>query len=124
MVIGSTLAKTVNGQVYLDGYRPRDSRKEDIVIIFTEGASEQIQSGTVTVLVFCEDIDPYDNGVMVADGARLEQLEQASLQWTQTLNTNGSPYHFKLASAIASYPYDEDAEQHFVSVQLRYKYFD
>ena len=66
----STLYSMISGEVYRQGYRPRDSRLEDAVVIFTAGLPDQIQTGVVTVHIYCPDIDPYGNGVLVEDGDR------------------------------------------------------
>ena len=61
----SELAAEVTGEIYRKGYRPRDSRKEDIIVIFTTGLPDEIQTGVVTVNIYLPDIDPYSNGVQV-----------------------------------------------------------
>ena len=71
----STLYSMISGEVYRQGYRPRDSRLEDAVVIFTAGLPDQIQTGVVTVHIYCPDIDPYGNGVLVEDGQRTEDLK-------------------------------------------------
>lgn len=49
---GSTLYTMISGDVYRNGYRPRDSRLEDAVVTFTAGLPDQIQTGVVTVNIF------------------------------------------------------------------------
>ena len=72
----STLYTMISGEVYRSGMRPRDSRLEDAVVIFTAGLPTQIQTGIVTVNIFVPDIDPYDNGVLVEDSERTEEVER------------------------------------------------
>lgn len=118
----STLYSMISGEVYRQGYRPRDSRKEDAVVIFTTGVPDQIQTGVVTLNIYVPDIDPYNNGLMVEDGERTEQIERLAGQWVESLTTDKSCYKFKLQQTIYT---EEEAEinQHFIVVKLRYEYF-
>lgn len=118
----STLYSMISGEVYRQGYRPRDSRLEDAVVIFTAGLSDQIQTGVVTVHIYCPDIDPYGNGVLVEDGQRTEELEALAQRWVDSLTAEVSCYKFKLQQTICT-DYAEDINQHFVVVCLKYKYF-
>ena len=61
LLMDSTLYTKISGEVYRNGYRPRDSRREDAVVIFTAGMPEQIQTGVVTINIFVPDIDCDDN---------------------------------------------------------------
>lgn len=119
----STLCSMISGDVYRNGYRPRDSRLEDAVVIFTVGQSDQIQSGVVTVNIFVPDIDPYDNGVLVEDGQRTEEIECLASAWVESLTADVSCYKFDLRQTIYT---ENDAEinQHFVVIKLGYRYFD
>lgn len=119
---GSTLYTMISGDVYRNGYRPRDSRLEDAVVTFTAGIPDQIQTGVVTVNIFVPDIDPYDNGVFVEDGQRTEALELLTAEWIESLTAAVSCYKFKLLQTIYT---EEEAEikQHFVVVKLGYQYF-
>lgn len=118
----STLYTMISGDVYRNGYRPRDSRLEDAVVIFTAGLPDQIQTGVVTVNIFVPDIDPYANGVFVEDGQRTEALEILAAEWVESLSAEVSCYKFKLQQTIYT---EEEAEinQHFVVVKLGYEYF-
>lgn len=119
---GSTLSSMISGEVYRNGLRPRDSRKEDAVVIFTTGLPYQIQTGVVTVNIYVPDIDPYDNGVPVEDGERTEKIERLAQQWVDSLTTDKSCYKFRLQQTI--YTEEEpDINQHFVVVKLGYEYF-
>lgn len=120
---GSTLYSMISGDVYRNGYRPRDSRLEDAVVIFTAGLPDQIQRGVVTVNIYVPDIDPYANGVLVEDGQRTEALELLAAEWVKSLSTAVSCYKFKLQQTI--YTEEEAAiNQHFIVVKLGYEYFD
>lgn len=119
---GSTLYSMISGDVYRNGLRPRDSRKEDAVVIFTTGLPYQIQTGVVTVNIYVPDIDPYDNGVLVEDGERTEEIERLAQQWVDSLTTDKSCYKFRLQQTI--YTEEEpDINQHFIVVKLGYEYF-
>lgn len=118
----STLYTMISGDVYRRGYRPRDSRLEDAVVIFTAGLPDQIQTGVVTVNIFVPDIDPYDNGVLVEDGERTAEVERLAQAWVDSLTAEISCYRFRLMQTIYT---EEEAEinQHFVVVKLAYEYF-
>ena len=122
MLTGSKLAEAVSGGVYRNGYRPRDSRKEDIIVTFTTGIPDQIETGVVTVNIYVPDIDPCGNGVFVEDGRRTEQLEALAQQWADSLTAAKSPYLFRLRQTI----YTEEAPeiaQHFIVVRLGFRCF-
>lgn len=120
---GSTICSMISGDVYRNGYRPRNSSLEDAVVTFTAGLPDQIQTGVVTVNIYVPDIDPYDNGVLVEDGQRTEELERLAAEWVDSLTAAVSCYAFRLQQTIYT---EEEAEinQHFVVVKLGYKYFD
>lgn len=123
MLLGSALAKAVSGSVYRNGYRPRDSRMEDIIVTFTAGLAEQIQTGVVTVCIYIPDIDPGANGTWVEDGCRAETLEAAAQAWADSLTTKvAGGYKFRLQQTIYTEA-AEDIRQHFVVVKLAYEYF-
>ena len=118
----STLYEQITGEVYRKGMRPRDSRKEDAVVIFTAGLADQIQTGVVTVHIYVPDTDTYGNGVWVEDGERLEEVERLAQEWVDSLTAEVSCYKFKLQQTICTEE-AEDINQHYVVVCLKYKYF-
>lgn len=118
----STLYTIISGEVYRNGMRPRDSRKEDAIVTFTAGLPGQIETGVVTVNIFVPDIDPNDDGTWVEDGARTEQLEKLAQAWADSLTAEVSNYRFELQQTICTMEEPEIA-QHFVVVKLRYSYF-
>lgn len=124
---GSILAEGVNGGVYRatpdSSYRPRDSRKEDIEVVFTTGRPDQIQTGVVTVRIWVPDIDPYANGVLVEDGARTAELEALAQRWADSLTAGRSNYRFRLQQTIWTEA-EPDIAQHFVVVRLSYSFFE
>ena len=111
----STLASAISGGVYRAGYRPRDSRLEDAVVIFTAGLPTQVQTGVVP------DIEL--NGVWVEDGARAEVLEAAAQAWADSLTCAVSDYKFAVQQTVTTEAAPE-IQQHFVVVMLRYEYFN
>lgn len=118
----STLYSMISGEVYRSGQRPRDSRMEDAVVIFTSGFPTQIQTGVVTVNIFVPDIAPFDNGVLTENSGRTEQLEILAQEWVDSLTAGVSNYSFELNETIDT-DADEETHQHFVVVKLRYRYF-
>ncbi|MGL5913932.1 MAG: hypothetical protein ACRCZB_07175 [Bacteroidales bacterium] len=119
----STLPSIISGGVYRKGYRPKDSKLEDAIVIFTTGLPTEIQTGVVTINIYVPDIDPYDNGVLEEDGQRCEELEIAAALWVDSLTTAVSNYRFKLQQTIYT-EQEADIEQHFVVVKLMYEYFN
>lgn len=119
----SDLARGLSGQVYRRGYRPRDSRLEDAEVIFTTGLPGEIETGVVTINIYCPDIDPYNNGVLVEHGQRISEIEKAADNWVKTLVASRSNYLFSLKEAIHSTA-DSEISQHFVVVKLNYRYYE
>ena len=117
---GSELAIAANGEIYRFGYRPRDSKKEDIIVVFTAGFTEQIQIGIVTINIFVSDIESADNGVMLENGRRCEELEIAACNWVKSLTTDKSDYKFTLQQTIYTEA-EPEINQHFVVVKLKYE---
>lgn len=118
----STLYSMISGGVYRSGYRPRDSKLEDAVVVFITGVPTQIQKGVVVVNIYVPDIDHYNNGVLVEDGERTAELEILAQEWADSLSCEVSCYKFKLQETITTVD-DEEIDQHFVSIKLRYEYF-
>lgn len=118
----STLYSMISGEVYRNGYRPRDSRKEDAVVTFTAGLPDQIQTGVVTVNIFVPDIDPDANGTWVENGRRTEEVEKLAQEWADSLTAEVSCYKFRLQQTIYTEA-EPDIHQHFVVVKLKYEYF-
>lgn len=120
LIRNSEIAADISGEVYRNGYRHRDSRLEDIVVTFTTGLPDEIQTGVVTINVYVPDIDPYGNGVLVEDGERTEALEILSQKWVDSLMGSGTNYVFKLRQTIYTEA-EQDINQHFVVIKLGYK---
>lgn len=121
MLCASTLSSMISGAVYRSGYRPRGSELEDAVVIFTTGTHAQIERGVLTINIYVPDIDAFDNGVLVEDGARTEELEAAAAEWVESLTADKSNYKFSLMQTIYTEA-EPDIHQHFVVVILQYAY--
>lgn len=123
LLAGSELCMELSGDVYRQGYRPRDSRLEDIVVTFVAGTPAQVERGAVTLNIFVPDITPYDNGVYVEDGSRTSHIEELADRWVKSLTATRTNYKFNLLRTIST-DNDEAIHQHFVVVQLEYRYKD
>jgi hypothetical protein len=123
LLADSELCAEVSGKVYREGYRPRDSRLEDISVIFVTGTPAQIEQGAVTLNIYVPDITPYNDGVYVEDGRRTSYLEELASRWVQSLTTSRTNYRFNLLRTISTNN-DEAIHQHFVVVQLEYQHKD
>lgn len=121
LLVDSELCVEVSGKVYRNGYRPRDSRLEDIVVTFVTGTPSQVEQGAVTLNIFVPDITPYNDGVYVEDGRRTSYIEELADRWVQSLTTSRANYKFNLLRTIST-DNDEAIHQHFVVVQLGYKF--
>lgn len=119
----STLSTMISGAVYRQGMRPKDSQKEDAIVIFTAGLPDQVQTGVVTVNIYVPDIDPYDDGLLVEDSERTEEVEGLAQQWVEGLTADRTNYLFRLQQTIFT-EYEAEIHQHFVVVKLAYEYFD
>lgn len=122
-LIDSDLARGLSGQVYRNGMRPRDSRKEDAVVIFTSGLPDEIQTGVITINIYVPDLDGNGTGVFEQDGQRLEEIERAAQDWVESLTANRSCYRISLRQSIHTME-EPEINQHFVVVKLGYSYFD
>lgn len=123
LLADSELCAEVSGKVYRAGYRPRDSRLEDIIVTFVTGTPSQVERGAVTLNIYVPDITPYNDGVYVEDGHRTSLIEELADRWVQSLTTSRANYKFTLLRTIST-DNDEAIHQHFVVVQLEYRFKD
>lgn len=119
----SALSNEVSGRIYRKGYRPLNSQEEDIVVAFVTGFSGEIEEGVVVVNVYVPDIDTFENGTMVENGARTAQIERLAADWVEGLKASHSNYLFSLSQAISTEA-EQAIHQHFVSIRLSYKLFN
>lgn len=120
----SRLETQLSGGVYRgtpeSSYRPRDSQKEDAIVIFTAGKPGQVQTGAITVNIYVPDIDPYNNGIFAEDGKRTAEIEQLAQEWVDSLIDNVYTYDFEQSDTIYTEA-EPKINQHFVVVKLKYK---
>ena len=114
------LTELISGKVYQSGYRPRDSRDEDIVVTHTAGiARKDLVRGEITINIFSQDISM--NGVLVANPQRVPLLEQALQAWVKALNLNETHYLISLLEPIKTVE-DTTSKEHFIVAHLQYEY--
>ena len=118
----STLFTLISGNVYREGMRPKDSDKEDAVVIFTAGVPGQIQTGAVTVHIYVPAADPYDDGTLTEDGERCEEVERLAQAWVDSLTAEVSCYMFEQPQTVHT-AWNDEIKQSFVVVKLNYRYF-
>lgn len=124
LLMGSPLVKAVSGKVYLDGQRPRDSRREDIIVRFTNGEADQVETGTVTVLVFVPDIQPDGDGTTEPDHHRLHLLAAKAQQWRDGLRGGAAgDYLIHRRQQTIAADRDDQTGQHFISVRVAFSRF-
>lgn len=115
------LPSFIGGGVYREGNRPRDSRAEDLVVIFTTADAEQFQSGVVTLNIYVPDLPETTNGVGLVDSARCEAVEAATSEAISSLKAHRSDYLFRLRDAVHT-ERDQDTGQAFVVARLGFKH--
>lgn len=120
----STLANMVSGKVYYAETRPRDSKAEDIVIGYLAGVPADLQQIVVNINIFVPDVDPWQNGVLTPDVARLVEIEEAAAEWSNSLTvaTTDGKYNVSLYDNIHSGE-ATGIGQHYVNIQLRLRYW-
>lgn len=118
IVKNSSLASSISGTVYKDGFRPRDSKKEDAVVVFITGTADQIQKGYVNVNVFVPDIVQKGNGVYLENGKRTAEIEAVAKSLVQGLR--GLEYRFRLDKMISTFE-EEDTHQHYINIPLYFE---
>lgn len=121
---GSTLAEMVSGEVYYAGTRPRDSKAEDIVVGYLAGVPADLQQIVVNINIFVPDVDPWQNGVLTPNIARLSAVETAAAEWVNSLTvaTTDGQYQVALYDNI-HHGEATGIGQHYVNVQLRLRYW-
>jgi hypothetical protein len=118
----STIADAINGTIYRQGYRPRDSRSEDITVAFTAGTTDEIQSGIVTLTAYVADITADGYPDRVEDGERTAEVEQLLTDFVEQLSAESNDYLFKLNAAVHTEA-DPTIAQHMVVAKIKYQYY-
>lgn len=116
----SDLNSCINGSVYQNGMRPRDSSLEDAVVIFTTGLSGQVQTGVLTVNIFVPKISNNLNGTLQPNLTRILALEKEAQAFVDSLTASVSDYKFNQWQTIYSMD-DEDLQQTIIVIKLKYK---
>lgn len=119
----SGLYSEISGGVYREGCRPRNSDKEDAVVVFTAGLAGQVQTGVVTINIYVPGVDPYDNGVFVEDGRRCEELEVLAQAWVDDMIESVNTYEFELDGSITTL-WEAEINQSFIVIKLSYRLFE
>lgn len=124
LLMDSALSEEVSGKVYYAETRPRDSKAEDIIVGYLAGVPADLQTLVVNVNIFVPDIDPWQNGVLTPDVARLAEIEAVAAEWVNslTVQTTGGKYNVSLYDNIHSGEANEIG-QHYVNIQLRLRYW-
>ena len=113
-------AGRISGNIYPSDCRPLDSKLEDAIITVSSASAEQIQEGRARLNIYVPDINN-NSGRLVPDKERLEELALLDEEVVAVLNEANTDYFFDLFQATASIA-DPDIKQHFVNINLEFKY--
>lgn len=114
----STLKTAINGQIYLDGLRPPNSQKEDVVVSFLTGIFTDFrQIGKVNINAYVPN--KISNGVGTKDTRRCREMERLLQHFADDLPTDA--YRWKPSRIILTFP-EPSIGQHFVNLQLEFLY--
>lgn len=114
----SELKNVIGGKFYRAGMRPKNAKTEDVVVKFLTGIDEQEQSGVVLVHVYVPNIQASNDGELVENITRIDELEE--LLNTTVANLEDGEYLFEKDGTPNSFPV-EGIEQHFINMRLKYR---
>ena len=114
----SELKNVIGGKFYRAGMRPKNAKTEDVVVKFLTGIDEQEQSGVVLVHVYVPNIQASNDGELVENITRVDELEE--LLNTTVANLEDGEYLFEKDGTPNSFPV-EGIEQHFINLRLKYR---
>lgn len=117
MITGSQLAGAINGAVYVDGTRPKNSSKEDIIISFQTGTEEAVQLGDIEINTYIPDTGNTTDGYL-KNASRCLVLEKLARALVESIVS--VEYSIALATTICSIKVP-DVNQHFINVKLKFK---
>ncbi|MDO5106027.1 hypothetical protein [Capnocytophaga sp.] len=118
IVKNSILKSAVSGDVFLDGLRPENSDKEDVIVSFMTGIFDIFhQEGKVNINVYVPDKE--SSGILRKNTLRCREIERVCQVFCDTLQTDG--YQFRLGRMIQVFN-EKAINQHYVNVQLNFKY--
>lgn len=124
IVTGKDGVPGIGGKVYRAGQRERDSKAEDMIVIFTTATSTQVQEGVVTLNIYVPDIYP-KTGIPRENGKRCEEIERLAQDSIDALTADKSNYLFRVErSRVIHTLRDEALHQSFVVVPIYFKYID
>lgn len=116
-------------KVYQAGMRPREdwraAYQQSMEIALTYAEPGQVESGTLTVMVFVRDVaDKMVDGAPVEDVETTKRIEQqlADLAERLTPDRTGG-YLYKPLTIPQTFASPETGE-HFVSIKIGYKYYE
>lgn len=112
----------IGGDIYRSGQRPRGSQKEDLVVTLTDAGAEQFQTGTVTLNLYVPLIRNSAEGVLVENGRRCEELEEAVTEAVSSITAASSQYLLSLSGAVRTLR-DEETGQSFIVARIGFKHF-
>ena len=115
----SDLGSSINGVICYNGLRPKDSTKEDIVLSFTAGQTDQIQTGILTINIYTLDLEY--NGSYYQNVQRCEEIEALAQSFVDNVRLSDG-FYIELNQTIDTMA-DEELHQHFTVVKLKYKLF-
>lgn len=103
------IKKVIDGDIYREGNRPKDSDKEDVVLIHTAGLGGQTQTGVITIHLFVPNkhIDKRTQELEVALSESLSKLTKSAIRW----EVSEIPQAYKI----------DGVQQHFIHAKLKYK---
>lgn len=116
LVAKDYLAGRIGGSVYKEGTRPRDSAKEDAVIVVSFASTGQRQEASVYVNIFVPDTAS-GHGEGMPDKARLGKVASMGEGLAEAVNDTYSDLQAALGSATGILE-GQGTGQHIVSIHL------
>lgn len=116
-------------KVYQAGMRPREdwraAYQKNMEIALTYAESGQVESGTLTVMVFVRDVpDQAVDGAPVEDAEATKQVEGMLAYLAERLTPDRTGgYLYKPLTIPQTFASPETGE-HFVSMKIGYKYYE
>lgn len=114
----SELKDAIGGKFYRAGTRPKNATTEDVVVKFLTGIDGQEQSGIVLVHVYVSDVPASDDGELVENITRIDELEESLNDIISGLEND--EYLFEKDGTPKSFPV-EGITQHFINLRLHYR---
>lgn len=119
-IVRRNLTGVVAGEIYRKGMRPKDSKKEDVIVSFSAGTEGQFQSGEVYINIYIPFEPICGNSNMVPNISRIDELEEIMLNIIDDDFANDKEYLFGMRFTPKSYN-EEEIEQSVLSTLLTYK---